>query len=122
MTLSLVQLGRKAMAGKKGAAKYLAAIEAGDIAGDEDVKARRERCRVCKSRTEWLGSDWCGPALEEHFGTEAPTCGCLVYGKTLVASEACPQGRWPVAKPPYPTGGDGPQHSPCEPKHGSSRP
>lgn len=84
----------------KGAERYLAAIAAGDIAGDSEVDSRRQACRKCKSRNDETApgaeapSSWCGPALKERLDQQPPTCGCLLVCKTLVGSESCPQGRW----------------------------
>lgn len=91
----------------KGAAKFAAAVASGDVACDEDVAYRRGVCRACPSRERVQvpgasePSDWCGPPLEDRTnvpltieGKEVPTCGCLLAGKTMVASEYCPQGLW----------------------------
>lgn len=86
----LARLGLSALEGAKGGAKFLEAIRAGDWADDAAVEARRARCRACPSRVRRWGSDWCG----EPLTATDRTCGCLVYGKTLVGSEACPQGQW----------------------------
>lgn len=79
-----------------GAAKFAAAVASGNIADEETVLRRREKCRNCPSRVRAVApgavfeSDWCGPALEET----PTTCGCLILGKTLVGSESCPQAKW----------------------------
>lgn len=84
----------------KGAAKYAAAIAAGDLADDETTARRRAICRECPSRVRLTvkgatsESDWCGPPFESRLDAALPTCGCLIAAKTAVASEPCPQGRW----------------------------
>ena len=89
----------RAWVAAKGAAKFAAAVEAGDIASAATVAARRSVCRACPSRVRVTvmgavaASDWCGQPFVETAG-ERPTCGCLLAGKTSVGSERCPQGRW----------------------------
>lgn len=96
--------------GVKGAAKFAAAVARGDVAAPEVIELRRACCRACEARTVGLfpkehGGDetdapsaWCGPALVELLHEGAPIgeryCGCLIAGKTSVASEACPRGTW----------------------------
>lgn len=85
-----------ALTGIYGAAKFAAALASGDVASDEVSEQRREVCRGCPSRVRKPGlpglpdSDWCGEPMEET----PTTCGCLLYGKTMVASERCPAGKW----------------------------
>lgn len=92
----------------QGAERYQEAVKTGDIAEQSEQDRRALKCASCRSQCR-RGKDqvdataiYCGPPLEEH--EHPPTCGCLVAllvegravpaGKTVVASEACPQGRW----------------------------
>lgn len=85
-----------ALNGVYGAGRFLAAAASGDIADDATVDERRAVCRECPYRVRKTAigaiaeSDWCGQPLE----VTKNTCGCLVSGKTLVASESCPSGKW----------------------------
>lgn len=99
-----------AWVGVKGAAKYARAVALGDIASADEIMRRREICRGCNAYNVALfpaeqGGDstdapsaWCGPALVEilHEGVpiEERSCGCLLAGKTAVASEECPRKKW----------------------------
>lgn len=94
----------------KGADRYRSAMAAGDIAGDNDAKARAEICSNCPSRVRHDikaidgTAGYCGSPFVVAMVGEKPTCGCLVTltvggefspaGKTLVASEECPQKLW----------------------------
>lgn len=97
----------------KGAAKYSAAIMAGDEADEVVADARAVLCDLCPSATyEAKGNIgahavYCGAAFIDHTGHDDPrqrTCGCLVGvtiggrtyagGKTSVRSERCPQEKW----------------------------
>ena len=96
--------------GVKGAAKFAEAVARGDVASAEVIEARRSECRACEARTVGLfpkehggdetdaPSSWCGPALVELLHEGVPIaeryCGCLIAGKTCVASEECPRGKW----------------------------
>ncbi len=105
-----------------GAAKYIAAIASGDIASCDQMSERIVQCANCDSRkvkretwTALFGgprTSWCG---EPFIAEEGKSCGCLVMaeadqgakvtitvhgreyepaGKTVVASERCPRGKW----------------------------
>lgn len=84
------------LVGIYGAAKFAAAWATGDVATAETTEARRAVCRQCPSRVRAIApgavfeSDWCGRPLKET----GATCGCLIYGKTMIGSERCPQGKW----------------------------
>src|SRR5690606_1028433 len=88
-----------------GARKYVRAILAGDIASDAVIEERRDICRRCPS--QWYGqaaedtgeSLWCGKPEPGGMDRALPTCGCFLAGKTAVASEACPQGKWGAVQP-----------------------
>lgn len=116
LSFSLAQLASKAMVGAHGAGKYLAALATGDRAGDAEIERRRAICRACPTRQRKklpgmdAEADWCGPALEEI--ADPPSCGCLIYGKTSVGSEACPQGKWGGESPVGP-GPEKPSDSSC---------
>ena len=90
-----------ALNGVYGASKFVAAALSGDMADDATVDARRAVCRDCPRRVRTTApaalwpSDWCGEPLGGPDGIPAPgTCGCLIAGKTLVRSAACPSGKW----------------------------
>lgn len=109
-------LSAKALAGEigprefwtalRGAAKYREAVAAGDVATTVVADQRLAVCLKCPSRTveptsvAGVVAGFCGPAFEETDRT----CGCLVTihidgtpwaaGKTVVASEWCPQREW----------------------------
>lgn len=99
----------------RGARKYRDAMKTGDRASHELAALRAGmQCATCESRRErdtGLERDGgvviagsCGELLIENLKGSRPTCGCLVYvqvngrvlpaGKTHVASEKCPQGKW----------------------------
>lgn len=85
----------------KGAKTFTIAVLSGDMASAEAVEARRAICRACPSRVRAVApgaiaeSDWCGsPLADRGPKTGPPTCHCLLAGKTMVASQACPQGKW----------------------------
>lgn len=88
----------------KGGRRYFAAIASGDVADEATQAARAATCWACKSstsRTTQAGTGvYCGQAFKEG----KDTCGCMVglringeiyaAGKTVVGTEACPQGKW----------------------------
>ena len=97
----------------KGAWKYARAVASGDVAGEDDARARVRSCDACsaadrvKTGKPGVVAVYCGRG---ELAADGPTCGCLVgisiggmplgaAGKTQVASESCPRGRW-VAIPP----------------------
>ena len=93
-----------------GATRYAAAMAMGDIASDLDIDIRRGCCRACPSMVVERSdnaegeSAWCGKPFKDYTtDAKRPTCGCLLAGKTAVASERCPQGRWGAV---VPEGGD----------------
>lgn len=102
MTFKLAQIGAQLLEGAAGAAKFASAIATGDIAPDNEVEFRRSVCLACptRKRVQLLGmdapGDWCGNPLLP--ADQPPSCGCLIYGKTLVASERCPQNKWRAVK------------------------
>lgn len=86
-----------------GATRYAAAMATGDIAPDGEIEIRRACCRACPSMMVERSdnaegeSAWCGKPFKDNMDDpRRPTCGCLLAGKTAVASERCPQGRWGV--------------------------
>ena len=93
----------------KGGRRYFAAIASGDVADEATQAARAAVCWACKSstsRTTQAGTGvYCGTAFKEG----KDTCGCLTAlriegqtlpaGKTVVASERCPQGHWQPSSP-----------------------
>lgn len=97
-TFSFAQLARTAMVGVHGSAKYLTALASNDWASDACIENRRAICLACPTRKRIqlpvmdAAADWCGPPLDPKI--EPASCGCLIYGKTAVRSEACPQGKW----------------------------
>ena len=86
----------RALTAIKGGARFGMALMRGDEAPERDREARIALCRRCPERrvVAPLGavaeSSWCG----EPFVESDRSCGCLLAGKTAVASESCPQGRW----------------------------
>lgn len=85
-----------------GGEKFGAAIATGDVCARGTARERRRICNECPQKCNaslWglVPSSWCGPPLEDRtdaaYGS-SKTCGCLLLGKTMVASERCPQGRW----------------------------
>ena len=86
--------------GLAGATRFVRAIAAGDIADDATIDARRRVCAACPARTMHDGAAYCGEAFVDRMGEPEPTCGCLIEGKTAVASEACPRGLWPRVTAP----------------------
>lgn len=96
----------KLITGYAGGERFGAAIASGDVCTRAAAQERRRICNGCPSKVNasifgLVPSSWCGPPLEDRthpdYGS-AKTCGCLLLGKTLVASEACPQGMWGRAK------------------------
>lgn len=90
------------VSGYRGGEKFAAAISAGDVCSRADAAERRRICNGCPGKVNasifgLVPSSWCGPPLEDRthpdYGS-ARTCGCLLLGKTLVASEECPRGEW----------------------------
>lgn len=102
MTFKLAQIGAQLMVGAAGAAKFARAIATGDIAPDNEVAFRRSVCLACPTRVRIqladmeAPGDWCGNPLLP--ADAPPSCGCLIYGKTLVGSERCPQNKWRAVK------------------------
>lgn len=114
MTFELAQLGARLMVGAAGAAKFATALARGDVAPDCEVKYRRSVCLSCPTRKRLqvgemeAPGDWCGNPLMP--ADSPPSCGCLIYGKTLVGSEVCPQGKWGVVPRGTSTYGNGTSH------------
>lgn len=82
----------------RGGRKYVRAIVSNDIAPDDVVNQRRTACALCSLRTTEshggeVTSNWCGVRMEDNTDIEGG-CGCLIEGKTAVASEECPHGHW----------------------------
>jgi hypothetical protein len=89
----------------RGAEKYRRAVASGDIASDLVQAERASVCWSCPSSTSRTATEnmtavHCGQAYRDT----GKTCGCLVLvrvngqtlpaGKSVVASEQCPQKRW----------------------------
>lgn len=92
----------------KGGWRYMSAMAHGDTAAPEAAAERLDICRACAAcelvqtgRAD-LQASYCGTGAWQQDG---PTCGCLLAvtlqgrpiepaGKLLVASEACPRGKW----------------------------
>ena len=99
--------------GYRGGEKFAQAIRSGDVCSRADAAERRRLCKACPGKVDasifgLVPSSWCGPPLEDRTGEEygsARTCGCLLLGKTLVASEVCPRGEWDAVKPRTASGG-----------------
>lgn len=100
--------GREIRVAVRGFAKYAKALVAGNIASDEE-QARRlaicDRCNIIRSRPIERGAAlYCGEPFIDKI-QQGMGCGCLVAirvngepvspaGKTEVATERCPLGRW----------------------------
>lgn len=100
--MNLIEAARMALVGVRGSERYLEAIAMGDVADASIVALRRAVCRGCPSRVRKAlpgakKSDWCGPPLKET----GRTCGCLLAGKSIVASESCPQRKWGAVVPGF---------------------
>jgi hypothetical protein len=96
----------------KGAESYRAAMAAGDVASEDEQLSRAAICAACPSRTSRrvdsikATASYCGePFNDRREEADKPTCGCLIAitndgetisqaGKTMVASEQCPQKKW----------------------------
>jgi hypothetical protein len=88
----------------KGGRRYFAAIASGDVADDATQAARAAVCWACKSSTSRTTQAGTGVHCGIPFREGKDTCGCLTAiriegqtlpaGKTVVASERCPQSRW----------------------------
>lgn len=88
----------------KGGRRYFAAIASGDVADEATQAARAAKCWACKSSTSRTTQAGTGVHCGAAFRETATTCGCLVSiriegqtlpaGKTVVASERCPQQKW----------------------------
>lgn len=98
-----VSFARKMLTAAKGGVTWATALATGDVADEETTEKRRAICRDCPMKTvaQLPGmtspSSWCGKPLEDHTKEpelEARSCGCLLFGKTMVASESCPQQKW----------------------------
>ena len=50
------------------------------------VQARREICSHCEHQKTLMGARFCD------------TCGCAIWGKTLLKFEKCPEGKWDAEK------------------------
>lgn len=98
-----VSLARKLLNAAKGGATWAAALATGDVADEATVETRRAICRDCPARTirqlpsMTSPSAWCGEPFADRTTAEKVedrSCGCLLFGKTLVASQSCPQDKW----------------------------
>lgn len=94
----------------RGARRFVVALAAGDVAPPAQADERATCCVACASATTHptaladTAKVFCGSPFIEARAQR--TCGCLVAltvrngttpmaaGKTLVASEHCPQGKW----------------------------
>jgi hypothetical protein len=89
----------------RGAEKYRHAVASGDVASELLQEERANKCWACPSSTSrTTASNATGVFCGAPFRETPITCGCLVSiriegktyagGKTVVASEQCPQKRW----------------------------
>jgi len=84
----------------KGGAKFAIAVLSGNMADDHTIDARRAICRSCGAcRVQTAAgavapSSWCGEPFVEYHTPGSESCGCLIAGKTMVASEHCPRAKW----------------------------
>lgn len=98
----------RAWVGMRGAARYMRAVAAGDVAEGGAVAERLAVCRGCPGAVPDadLGDDamWCGGPGAEVGPDGMPTCGCLLPAKASVGSETCPRASWPSVPPGPPAG------------------
>jgi hypothetical protein len=120
VTLATSELIRMALAGElgprevwtalRGAEKYRRAVADGDVADPATQQARADKCWACPSSTSrTTAANATGVFCGTPFRDGVMTCGCLVAvriegktyagGKTVVASEQCPQDRWQSSSP-----------------------
>jgi hypothetical protein len=89
----------------RGAEKYRHAVASGDVASEQVQEERANKCWACPSSTSrTTASNATGVFCGAPFRETPITCGCLTAiriegktyagGKTVVASEQCPQKRW----------------------------
>ena len=72
------------------ARKTVSALAGNNRATPDQIEERATLCRECPSKQRKHGIDWCGDPLIKT----AETCGCVVWAKSRVAGEECPQGKW----------------------------
>lgn len=75
----------------KGAARIISSRLRADRADAQTRQGRELICMTCKDSVLIQGRRWCGEPLVE---TDT-TCGCRCDLKGAIASEMCPQGKWP---------------------------
>ena len=46
------------------------------------IEIRRAICNSCEHQKTLIGAKYCN------------SCGCSIWGKTLMASQKCPEGKW----------------------------
>jgi hypothetical protein len=101
--MGFIQNLQKGLTAAKGGAVWAKAIATGDVADEATIEERRAICRQCPMMTvEALPgmtspSAWCGKPFVANLKDPDPSkraCGCLLAGKTAVASQSCPQTRW----------------------------
>lgn len=57
-------------------------MDAEDVNNQSQHDTRRSICNTCPSKTTFSGVDLC------------TACGCVIYFKTWVKSESCPESKW----------------------------
>jgi hypothetical protein len=101
--MGLIENLQKGLTAAKGGAVWAKAIATGDVADETTIEERRAICRQCPTMTvEALPgmtspSAWCGKPFVANLKDLDPSkrsCGCLLAGKTAVASQNCPQAKW----------------------------
>lgn len=91
------------MAEAYGAGRYRLAVLQDDVASEGDHSARLAICRTCDVR--WRGSPKEGVEPSDFCDRPAPLkaqkggCGCVLWAKAAVASEACPLSKWASVDP-----------------------
>lgn len=60
----------------------VSSMDTQDVNNQSQHDARRAICETCPSKTTFTGVDLC------------TACGCVIYFKTWVKSESCPESKW----------------------------
>jgi hypothetical protein len=79
----------------RGVAGLVKAAARADRAPDPVIAARRDVCRSCDRAEKRARKD--GSAGLTTF-SRCMVCRCFIAPKSTLASERCPEGRWPIAE------------------------
>lgn len=50
------------------------------------IEKRRNICNSCEHKKIIIGAKFCN------------SCGCAIWGKTMIKSQSCPEGKWNAEK------------------------